>query len=130
MRISILSLKESVVSGLQQMKCEPCRVGTSTVSEEEKAAFAREVPEWEIVEIGGVSRLRRTFHFPDFRSALEFTNRVGTIAEEQGHHPSILIGWGRVNVSWWTHKIGGLHRNDFIMAARTDRLIIGSGEHS
>jgi 4a-hydroxytetrahydrobiopterin dehydratase len=67
-----------------------------------------------------VKRLERSFKFPDFARALAFTNRVGALAEAEGHHPSILLQWGRVTVTWYTHKIKGLHRNDFIMAARTD----------
>ena len=71
---------------------------------------------------GGLKRLERSFDFQDFAEALAFTNRVGQIAEEEGHHPDILTEWGKVTVSWWTHKIGGLHKNDFIMAAKTDSL--------
>ena len=80
------------------------------------------MPEWELAEVDGVKRLRRVFAFDDFASALEFTNRVGAAAEEEGHHPALLTEWGRVTVSWWTHKIKGLHRNDFVMAAKTDQL--------
>ena len=104
------------------MNCELCRVGAPTVTDAERARYAGEVPQWEVVEVDGVPRLKRSFHFLDFKSALTFTNRVGEIADLEGHHPSILTAWGRVTVSWWTHKIKGLHRNDFIMAARTDRL--------
>ena len=64
-------------------------------------------------------RLRRVFSFDDFAQALEFTNRVGALAEEEGHHPALLTEWGRTTVTWWTHKIRGLHRNDFVMAAKT-----------
>ncbi len=107
---------------LAQMKCEACRRGAPTVTEEEMAEYRREVPEWEITERDGVRRLERVFRFTDFAQALVFTNRVGEIAEEEGHHPALLTEWGKVTVTWWTHKIGGLHRNDFIMAARTDDL--------
>jgi 4a-hydroxytetrahydrobiopterin dehydratase len=86
------------------------------------AELRREVPEWAVVERDGVLRLERTFRFPDFAEALRFTNRVGELAEQEGHHPALLTEWGRVTVSWWTHKIRGLHRNDFVMAAKTDRL--------
>ena len=68
----------------------------------------------------GILQLERVFTFSDFAQALAFTNKVGALAEEAGHHPAILTEWGKVTVTWWTHKIGGLHRNDFIMAARTD----------
>jgi 4a-hydroxytetrahydrobiopterin dehydratase len=84
--------------------------------------MAPQVPQWQVVERDGIKRLQRVFTFKDFAQALEFTNRVGRIAEEEGHHPAILTEWGRVTVAWWTHKIRGLHQNDFIMAAKTDRL--------
>ncbi len=78
---------------------------------------------WQVVERGGVPRLRRTFTFKGFQPALDFTVAVGRIAEEQGHHPRIVTQWGSVTVDWWTHKIDGLHNNDFIMASRTDSLL-------
>jgi 4a-hydroxytetrahydrobiopterin dehydratase len=80
------------------------------------------IPEWELVVRDDIPRLERVFSFPDFQQALAFTQRVGELAEEEGHHPALLTEWGRVTVTWWTHKIRGLHRNDFIMAAKTDRL--------
>ena len=80
------------------------------------------MPDWELREEEGEKRLRRAFTFKDFAPALVFTNKVGALAEEEGHHPALLTEWGKVTVAWWTHKIGGLHRNDFIMAARTDAL--------
>ncbi len=107
---------------LKNEKCEACREGAPTVTEEEKALLKPEVPEWDIIEEDGIERLRRTFEFDDFQSALDFTNEVGAAAEEEGHHPAILTEWGSVTVTWWTHKIGGLHRNDFVMAAKTDEL--------
>jgi 4a-hydroxytetrahydrobiopterin dehydratase len=74
------------------------------------------------VEREGIKRLERTFKFKNFVQALAFTNKVGELAEAEGHHPAILTEWGKVTVTWWTHKIRGLHRNDFVMAAKTDRL--------
>src|ERR687896_521338 len=88
------------------------------VTPEEIAALHPQVAEWDLVEVDGVSRLRRDFEFPDFAAALAFTNLVGALAEAEGHHPALLTEWGRVTVSWWTHKIRGLHRNDFVMAAK------------
>jgi 4a-hydroxytetrahydrobiopterin dehydratase len=107
---------------LEEMKCEACRADAPTVSADEEPTLMAEIPEWHRTEEEGVPRLVRVFRFENFRQALDFTNRVGEIAEEEGHHPALLTEWGRVTVSWWTHKIRGLHRNDFIMAARTDRL--------
>ena len=81
-----------------------------------------QVPEWQVKEVNGVKRLERVFRFKNFAEALAFTNKVGEIAEEQGHHPLIITEYGRVTINWWTHKIKGLHQNDFIMAARTDKI--------
>ncbi len=100
--------------------CEPCRAGAPTVTAEEMEALRPQVPAWDVVERDGVPRLERVFAFKDFAQALAFTNRVGAIAEAQGHHPALLTEWGRVTVGWWTHTIRGLHRNDFVMAAKTD----------
>jgi 4a-hydroxytetrahydrobiopterin dehydratase len=110
---------------LNQMKCVACRKGEPTVTETELAEFRPQVPAWQIVEREGIQRLERTFTFPNFVDALAFTNKVGELAEAEGHHPAILTEWGKVTVTWWTHKIKGLHRNDFIMAARTDQLYEG-----
>jgi 4a-hydroxytetrahydrobiopterin dehydratase len=107
---------------LTQMKCVACRKDAPTVTDAESAEFHRQVSDWEIVELDGIKRLRRVLSFDDFAQALEFTKKVGELAEEQGHHPALLTEWGRTTVTWWTHKIKGLHRNDFIMAAKTDEL--------
>lgn len=109
-------------SGLSRGSCEPCRAGAPTVTPEEMQELRPQVPEWSVVERDGVPRLERVFPFPDFAQALEFTNRVGAVAETEGHHPALLTEWGRVTVGWWTHKIRGLHRNDFVMAAKTDEV--------
>jgi 4a-hydroxytetrahydrobiopterin dehydratase len=96
-----------------------CRGGEPPLTEQQIAEFKPEVPDWELVEREGVKRLERTFKFKDFAQALAFTNRVGELAEQQDHHPVIVTEWGKVKVTWWTHKIRGLHQNDFIMAAKT-----------
>lgn len=107
---------------LVEMRCEACRRGAPTVSDAEIAELKGQIPEWHLIERDGIKRLERVFAFRNFADALAFTNAVGAIAEEAGHHPALLTEWGRVCVTWWTHKINGLHRNDFIMAARTDAL--------
>ena len=107
---------------LKQMKCEACRKGAPHVSEQEMAEFLPQIPQWKVFERNGIKQLERQFSFDDFAQGLEFTNRVGELAEKEFHHPSILTEWGGVTVTWWTHKIKGLHRNDFIMAAHTDEL--------
>lgn len=110
---------------LTQMKCGVCHSGAPKVSDEEIAEFQKQVPGWIILERDDVKRLERVYKFKNFVDALAFTNKVGEIAEQEGHHPAILTEWGRVGVAWWTHKIGGLHRNDFIMAAKTDEIYTG-----
>ena len=103
-------------------KCVACRRDAPTVTDAEIVELRPQIPEWELVELDGIKRLRRVFAFDDFGQALEFTRTVGEAAEAEGHHPALLTEWGRTTVSWWTHKIKGLHRNDFIMAAKTDAL--------
>jgi 4a-hydroxytetrahydrobiopterin dehydratase len=88
------------------------------------AELHSQIPTWTIVERDGVQHLERSFEFPDFASALTFTDRVGRLAEEQDHHPRITTEWGKVTVTWWTHKVGGLHRNDFVSAAKTDEIYV------
>jgi 4a-hydroxytetrahydrobiopterin dehydratase len=108
---------------LTDSTCVPCRGGEPPLSDDEIASLAPEIAEWAIVEKDGVKRLERVFKLKDFAEALAFTQKVGALAESQGHHPLIITEWGRVTIQWWTHKIKGLHRNDFIMAAKTDRLV-------
>ena len=111
------------MSELTSKVCEPCRVGAPKATPDEIEQYRPQIPEWKIIEVDGIQRLIRKYSFDDFISALEFTNKVGELAEAEGHHPAILTEWGSAEVSWWTHKIGGLHINDFIMAARTDQLL-------
>ena len=107
------------MSELTRMKCTACRGDEPTLTDDEIEELRPQVPDWQVVEREGVKRLERTFRFDNFADALVFTNRVGEQAEEEGHHPALLTEWGKVTVTWWTHKIGGLHRNDFVMAAKT-----------
>src|SRR5690242_12788889 len=99
---------------IRQEKCVACRRGAPTLTDAELESLRPQIPDWSVVETDGMKQLQRAFKFPDFVSALAFTDRVGALAEEEGHHPSILTEWGRVTVTWWTHKIRGLHRNDVI----------------
>jgi 4a-hydroxytetrahydrobiopterin dehydratase len=107
---------------LNKMKCEACRRDSPKVTQEELAELLPQVANWNLIEREGINMLERIFTFKDFAEALNFTNQVGHLAESEGHHPALLTEWGRVTVRWWTHKITGLHRNDFIMAAKTDAL--------
>jgi 4a-hydroxytetrahydrobiopterin dehydratase len=110
------------MSTLSAERCVACRRDSPRVTAGEIAELQREIPDWSLLERDGIARLERVFHFPNFVDALSFTNRVGALAEQEGHHPALLTEWGRVTVTWWTHAIRGLHRNDFIMAAKTDAL--------
>ena len=112
------------MTNLSQFKCVACRGGEPTVTDAEIAEFQPQVPEWQIKEVEGIKQLERVFKLKNFVQALEFTNKIGAIAEREGHHPLIVTEWGRVTVQWWTHKIGGLHKNDFIMAAKTDESFV------
>ncbi|SDW54997.1 4a-hydroxytetrahydrobiopterin dehydratase [Marinobacter mobilis] len=107
---------------LTEQSCEACQAGAPKVSADEQQALLPELPGWEVIELGGEQQLQREYRFRNFAEAQVFTNQVADLAESENHHPAILLEWGRVTVRWWTHKIGGLHRNDFIMAARTDSL--------
>ncbi len=108
------------MSDLAAKNCVPCRGGVPPLKGEALAALANQVNGWSVVN---EHHLTKSFKFPDFRQALAFTNRVGELAEQQGHHPDILLRWGRVDVSIWTHKIDGLTESDFILAAKIDRLL-------
>ncbi len=107
------------MAGLAEKNCVPCRGGVPALQGEVLAALERELPEWQVVD---EHHLRRSFKFRDFRTALAFVNRVGELAEQQGHHPDLFLVWGRVDVTTWTHKINGLTESDFILAAKIDRL--------
>lgn len=105
---------------LSQEYCVPCKGGVPQATPDEIKTYREQIPSWQISEVDGVFRLIRSFAFKDFASALAFTNAVGNLAEQEGHHPALLTEWGKVTVNWWTHAIRGLHKNDFIMAAKTD----------
>jgi len=110
------------MSNLAAGKCVACRAGEPTLTDTEIAELRPQLPDWQVKEVEGMKRLERVFKFKNFTQALEFTNKVGAIAEAENHHPLIITEWGKVTLDWWTHKIGGLHKNDFIMAARSDEL--------
>ena len=107
---------------LLSQHCEACHRDAPHATKAEIAEYLPQIPEWEIIEEGSMKRLQRVYRFENFAGALAFTVRVGELAESERHHPSLLTEWGRVRVTWFTKKIKGLHRNDFVMAAKTDRL--------
>ncbi len=102
--------------------CEACRVGAPLLTQQELEELLPQIPAWKVIQIEGVDQLQRVFAFSNFIDAQHFTNQVCDIAEQEGHHPAITLEWGKVTVRWWTHKILGLHRNDVLMAAKTDML--------
>jgi 4a-hydroxytetrahydrobiopterin dehydratase len=108
---------------LNNMLCIPCNTGSTPMLAAQCRRLLENIPGWEMAIVDNIIRLRRTFTFPDFMTALAFTNNVGELAEEEQHHPELITGWGKVTVNWWTHSIKGVHINDFIMAARTEALI-------
>ena len=114
--------RETARMALADEQCVELNAESTLATADEAAAMLAELPEWSVANEGGIDQLVRGFRFGTFAQALAFTNAVGEAAEAQGHHPRIVTEYGRVTVSWWTHFLGGLHRNDFIMAARTDAL--------
>lgn len=107
------------MSELAEKQCVPCRGGVPPLTAEEISPLAAQVAGWEVVEN---HHIEKTFRSKNFRNALDFVNRVGEIAEEQGHHPDLYLAWGKVEVKIWTHKINGLSESDFILAAKIDQL--------
>ncbi len=111
------------MTDLFQLSCVRIHGDEVKLTDQEITEFLFQIPEWQVKAVDGEQRLERVFRFKSFAQALQFTNKIGGIAEEEDHHPLIVLEYGRVTVDWWTHKIGGLHKNDFIMAARTDQLV-------
>lgn len=110
------------MNSLKNQKCVSCDRNSTALKREEIELLTHEVPDWDMIEEDGMLQLQRVFKFKNFAEALAFTNAVGEIAEEQDHHPLIELTWGKVTVNWWTHTVGGLHKNDFIMAAKSNEI--------
>ena len=108
------------MTDLSERHCEPCRGGVPKLAGDDLYRYAEQLPDWRVVD---EHHLEREYSFPDFVTALAFVNRIGALAEEEAHHPDILLAWGRVKVTVWTHTIDGLSANDFIYAAKCDRLV-------
>ena len=107
---------------LTEQKCVACRVGAPSVTAAEFKELQPRVPDWQIINEDNIPKLDRLFKFKNFKDAIAFTDAVGVAAEEESHHPRLTTEWGKVSVTWWTHKIKNLHKNDFIMAAKTDAI--------
>ena len=107
------------MSDLASKTCVPCRGGVPALKGDPLRSYSHQLPQWKVVNEHHITRV---FTFPDFKQALDFVNRVGAVAEEQGHHPDLLLAWGKVEATLWTHKVDGLTESDFIMAAKIDSL--------
>ena len=112
---------------LADRQCEACRPGSPQVTERERSELIAGLADWSIDHVDGMDQLTAQYRFPDFAGALEFVGKIGALAEADNHHPRLVLEWGRVEVRWWTHSIGGLHLNDFIMAARSNRAFAERG---
>jgi 4a-hydroxytetrahydrobiopterin dehydratase len=108
-----------MMSELASKTCVPCRGNVSALKGDELHHFSHQLPNWKVID---EHHITRTFKFPDFQKALDFVNRVGLLAEQQGHHPDILLAWGKAEITLWTHSVNGLSESDFIMAAKIDQV--------
>ena len=115
----------SDLSNLSKETCEACRADAPKLETDALTQLLPEVPDWQLIEEQGQTRLHRVFKTGNFVRAQALANQIGEYAEQVGHHPRLVVEWGSLAVTWWSHKIGGLHRNDFICAARSDELAKG-----
>jgi 4a-hydroxytetrahydrobiopterin dehydratase len=110
-----------LVSDLAASSCEACRIDAPLVSDDEASILINEIEGWDVID-DGVKKLKKEFSFSNYSDSVDFSNKVADIAEKEDHHPQIILEWGKVTVIWWSHKIKGLHKNDFICAAKTNNL--------
>ncbi len=110
------------MGSLREMIITPIQANSTALNETQIKKLSAELAGWNLIHVDGENRLQRIYKLKDFKQALAFTDRIGALAEKENHHPSILTEWGKVTVTWWTHRVRGLHQNDFIMADRTDDL--------
>lgn len=110
------------MGNLSEKNCDVCRADAPQLSDDQLQESLTQLPDWKLDVVEGVKQVAREYRFKNFAQALAFTQAVGALAEEYSHHPALLTEWGKVKVSWWTHKIHGVHENDVIMAAKTEQL--------
>ena len=113
------------MSDLSNNKCEACRSDASKLPLNQIEKYLTDYPHWNLRQENEIYMIFRVFSFPNFVAATEFVNKITRLSEEEGHHPKLIVEWGKVEVVWWTHKINGLHLNDFIMASKTDKIYGG-----
>ena len=106
---------------LSSESCEACRIDAPKVGESEINTLISEIKDWELIA-NPIDQLKKVYNFPDYKSAIDFSNKIAAMADKEDHHPTITLEWGKVSVLWWSHKIKGLHKNDFICASKTDNL--------
>jgi 4a-hydroxytetrahydrobiopterin dehydratase len=112
-----------MIGELSNQQCEACQVDAPKVSDDELASLLAQIPDWVPEVNNGIMMLERAYKFKNYKLAWAFANKVSELAEKEFHHPAILLEWGKVKVTWWSHAIKGLHKNDFICAAKTDQLL-------
>lgn len=108
---------------LKEQSCEACRIDAPLVCPDQIPSLLEQIPNWQLIEQNGVQQLTRLYKFKNFKDAWAFGEKLMQLSEAEGHHPAILVEWGKVRVNWWSHSIKGLHKNDFIMASKTDALL-------
>ena len=106
---------------LASSTCEACRIDAPKVSDDEASLLIKEIEGWDVID-EGVKKLKKEFSFSDYSDSIDFSNKVADMADKEDHHPQIILEWGKVTVIWWSHKIKGLHKNDFICAAKTNKI--------
>ena len=109
------------MNDLAASSCEACRIDAPRVSDDEASLLIKEIEGWDVID-DGVKKLKKEFSFSNYSDSVDFSNKVADMAEQEDHHPQIILEWGKVTVIWWSHKIKGLHKNDFICAAKTNKL--------
>ena len=109
------------MSDLASNTCEACRIDAPTVSDNEACMLIKEIEGWDLIN-DGIKKLKKEFSFSNYSDSVDFSNKVADMADQEDHHPQIILEWGKVTVIWWSHRIKGLHKNDFICAAKTNNL--------
>ena len=110
------------MSDLSSQSCEACQIEAPKVPQDQIQIFLSEINGWVLID-EPIKKIQKVFSFKSYKDSIDFSNKVASLADDEDHHPQIVLEWGKVTVIWWSHKIGGLHKNDFICAAKTDKLL-------